>query len=99
MYHCLSLDFVTMDIIAPEGIPPGILKITRAGQGEIAEVVKGGWGRTSSRPKYPGRDSSFPPPRYASEALSVEGSLIEPALVHEALVGEGEHHCRANIEI
>ena len=29
MYHCLSLDFVTMDIIAPEGIPPGILKITR----------------------------------------------------------------------
>ena len=29
MYHCLSLDFVSMDIIAPKGIPPGILKITR----------------------------------------------------------------------
>ena len=31
MFHCLSLDFVTMNIIAPEGIPSGILKITRGG--------------------------------------------------------------------
>ena len=30
-YHCLSIDFVTMDIVAPEGIPPRILKITRGG--------------------------------------------------------------------
>ena len=26
MRHCLSLDFVTMDIIHPEGIPQGMFK-------------------------------------------------------------------------